>query len=80
MSYYDAIIKLGTLRTLQFLELQALWYVFTGKRSLALQTTGTIVKLSLELGLHRYSRRFDFNPVTTEIRKRIFWVCYILDR
>ncbi|KFZ08143.1 hypothetical protein V502_09513 [Pseudogymnoascus sp. VKM F-4520 (FW-2644)] len=79
MSYYDAVIKLGTLRTVQFLELQALWYVFTGKRSLALQTTGSIVKLSLELGLHRYSRRFDFNPVTTEIRKRIFWVCYILD-
>jgi hypothetical protein len=80
MSYYDAIIKLGTLRTVQFLELQALWYVFTGKRSLALQTTGSVVKLSLELGLHRYSRRFDFNPVTTEIRKRTFWVCYILDR
>ncbi|KFY11492.1 hypothetical protein V492_04434 [Pseudogymnoascus sp. VKM F-4246] len=79
MSYYDSIIKLGTLRTVQFLELQALWYVFTGKRSLALQTTGGVVKLSLELGLHRYSRRFDFNPVTTEIRKRIFWVCYILD-
>ncbi|KFY00188.1 hypothetical protein V490_01452 [Pseudogymnoascus sp. VKM F-3557] len=79
MSYYDAVIKQGTLRTVQFLELQTVWYVFTGKRSLALQNTGIVVKLSLELGLHRYSRRFDFNPVTTEIRKRIFWVCYILD-
>lgn len=80
MSYYDEVVQLGTVRTLQFQELLVLWYVSTGKRSLAFQMTGSIVKLSLELGLHRYSGRFNFNPLTTEVRKRTFWVCYILDR
>jgi hypothetical protein len=80
MSYYDEVMKLGTVRTIQFQELLILWYVSTGKRSLAFQMTGILVRLSLELGLHRHSKRFNFNPVTTEIRKRTFWVCYILDR
>ncbi len=79
MSYYGEVVQLGTVRTIQFQELLTLWYVSTGKRSLASQTIASVARLSLELGLHHHSKRFNFNPLTTEIRKRTFWVCYILD-
>lgn len=80
MSYYGEVIQISTIRTIQFNELLVLWYVSTGKRSLALQIIGSVARLCLELGMHRHSKRNNWNPLTREVRKRTFWVCYILDR
>ena len=79
MKYYNNVLDVNNLHTLQFQELLTLWFLYTGKRSLAFQMTGSMAKLALELGLHRHSRRFNFSPLITELRKRAFWVCYILD-
>lgn len=79
MSYYGEVVQLATIRTIQFNELLVLWYVSTGKRSLAHQTIGSVARLCLELGMHRHSKRNNWNPLTREVRKRTFWVCYILD-
>ncbi|KAL1969186.1 hypothetical protein VTN77DRAFT_440 [Rasamsonia byssochlamydoides] len=77
--FRDNILASNDLRTLQFQEVLAMWYLYTGKRSLAFQVTGSMTRLALELGLHRHTRRFHFNPLITELRKRAFWVCYMLD-
>lgn len=78
--YHNDVLAVNNLATLQFQELLTLWYLYTGKRSLAFQMTGSMVRLALELGLHRHTRRFNFDPLTTELRKRTFWVCYMLDQ
>lgn len=80
LKFRNSILSLNNLTTLQFQELLTLWYLYTGKRSLAFQMTGSMTRLALELGLHRHTRRFHFDPLTTEMRKRTFWVCYVLDR
>ncbi|EER45621.1 transcriptional activator protein FacB [Histoplasma capsulatum var. duboisii H88] len=77
--YHNDILALNNLTTLQYQELQTLWFLYTGKRSLAFQVTGSMTRLALELGLHRHTRRFQFGPLETELRKRVFWVCYMLD-
>ncbi|OAT04056.1 transcriptional activator protein [Blastomyces gilchristii SLH14081] len=77
--YHNDILALNDLTTLQYQELQTLWFLYTGKRSLAFQMTGSMTRLALELGLHRHTRRFQFGPLETELRKRAFWVCYMLD-
>lgn len=78
--YHNDILALNSLTTLQYQELQTLWFLYTGKRSLAFQVTGSMNRLALELGLHQHTRRFKFGPLETELRKRVFWVCYILDK
>lgn len=78
--YHNDILALNNLTTLQYQELQTIWFLYTGKRSLAFQMTGSMTRLALELGLHRHTRRFEFNPLEVELRKRVFWVCYMLDK
>jgi hypothetical protein len=78
--FRDDILAPNDLQTVQFHELLVMWYLYTDKRSLAFQVTGSITRLALELGLHRHTRRFHFNPLMTEMRKRAFWVCYLLDK
>ncbi|EEH47151.2 uncharacterized protein PADG_03249 [Paracoccidioides brasiliensis Pb18] len=77
--YHNDILAMNNLATMQYQELQTLWFLYTGKRSLAFQMTGSMTRLALELGLHRHTRRFQFDPLETELRKRVFWVCYMLD-
>ncbi|OAX82596.1 hypothetical protein ACJ72_03049 [Emergomyces africanus] len=77
--YHNDILALNNLTTLQYQELQTLWFLYTGKRSLAFQMTGSMTRLAFELGLHRHTRRFQFGPLENELRKRAFWVCYMLD-
>lgn len=79
-TFRNNILAQNDIMTLQYQELLTLWYLYTGKRSLAFQMTGSVTRLALELGLHRHTRRFRFNPLLTELRKRAFWVGYLLDR
>lgn len=74
------IIACNDLMAVQWQGLLTMWYLYTGKRSLAFQMTGKMTRLALELGLHRHTRRFHFDPLQTEMRKRVFWVSYMLDR
>ncbi|PGH03705.1 hypothetical protein AJ79_07287 [Helicocarpus griseus UAMH5409] len=77
--YHNDVMAANNLATMQYQELLTLWFLYTGKRSFAFQMTGSMTRLALELGLHRHTRRFHFDPLQTELRKRVFWVCYMLD-
>lgn len=42
---------------------------------------GLIIRMALQLGLHRCPSRFQtFSPRVKELRQRIFWSVYIIDR
>ncbi|KAF8945029.1 Transcriptional activator of fatty acid utilization [Haplosporangium gracile] len=41
---------------------------------------GQATRMAQDLGMHRNSARWSLPPLETEIRKRIWWVCYIMDR
>lgn len=38
------------------------------------------MRLAIDLGLHRRSRLVDEDPCRSEMRRRVFWSCYCLDR
>ncbi|KAI8600322.1 fungal-specific transcription factor domain-containing protein [Dissophora ornata] len=41
---------------------------------------GMATRMAQDLGMHRSSARWHLPPLETEIRKRLWWVCYIMDR
>jgi hypothetical protein len=78
--YKDDVLGIKDLRTVQYQILLVLWFSYTGRKSMAFQITGSMIRLAFELGLHRNSRRFLFDPLATEMRRRVFWTCYLLDK
>ncbi|KAF9965067.1 hypothetical protein BGZ70_005467 [Mortierella alpina] len=41
---------------------------------------GMATRMAQDLGMHRNSSRWHLPPLETEIRKRLWWACYVLDR
>ncbi|KAG0259367.1 hypothetical protein BG011_002675 [Mortierella polycephala] len=41
---------------------------------------GMAIRMAQDLGMHRNSARWHLPPLETEIRKRLWWACYIMDR
>ncbi|KAF9582311.1 hypothetical protein BGW38_000360, partial [Lunasporangiospora selenospora] len=41
---------------------------------------GMATRMAQDLGMHRSSARWQLPPLETEIRKRLWWACYIMDR
>ncbi|KAF9346225.1 Transcriptional activator of fatty acid utilization, partial [Mortierella sp. AD094] len=41
---------------------------------------GMATRMAQDLGMHRNSARWHLPPLETEIRKRLWWACYIMDR
>ncbi|KAF9313721.1 hypothetical protein BGZ91_006187, partial [Linnemannia elongata] len=41
---------------------------------------GQATRMAQDLGMHRNSARWSLPPLETEIRKRLWWACYIMDR
>lgn len=41
---------------------------------------GMATRMAQDLGMHRNSARWHLPPLETEIRKRLWWACYVMDR
>ncbi|KAF9578826.1 Transcriptional activator of fatty acid utilization, partial [Lunasporangiospora selenospora] len=41
---------------------------------------GMATRMAQDLGMHRDSARWHLPPMETEIRKRLWWTCYVMDR
>lgn len=41
---------------------------------------GMAIRMAQDLGMHRSSARWHLPPLETEIRKRLWWACYVMDR
>ena len=75
----DALLANPDIRSIQYLVLLAL-YCLRGPKSVRSWTlAGLAVRLCIELGLHRGSTDTKIT-MENEIRKRVFWSCYHLDR
>ncbi|KAG0086721.1 Transcriptional activator of fatty acid utilization [Podila epicladia] len=41
---------------------------------------GMAIRMAQDLGMHRNSARWHLPPLETEVRKRLWWSCYVMDR
>ncbi|KAK9853007.1 uncharacterized protein MYU51_007555 [Penicillium brevicompactum] len=76
----DKVVSQGSLRSLQALSLFALFSQLSGHCLTLTYLNGIMVRLAQSLGLHRHARRFKMGVGEIELRKRLWWSVYVLDR
>lgn len=67
------------LQSLQGLVLVQIYLQLTTRYSVASHIGGVATRIAQNLGLHRHSDRFKFDPLETELRRRVWWCQYSLD-
>ncbi|MCJ1462127.1 hypothetical protein MMC07_000727 [Pseudocyphellaria aurata] len=76
----DALLQDNSLATLQCLVLAQICCIAKGDYDKLLHYKGFAISLCHRLGLHQSQKRFSLGALTTETRKKVFWVVYMLDR
>ncbi|EEP79719.1 FacB protein [Uncinocarpus reesii 1704] len=69
-----------SLSTLQCYVLAQIYYSLKADYKSLLRYRSLAVAICLQLGLHQSQERFAFNTLLGELRKRVFWCQYSLDR
>lgn len=75
----DSISMENTVSTLQCLILAIIYCIQKGDYNRLQHYKGIAVGLSHRLGLHQSQKRFSFDALATEMRKRVFWTLYTVD-
>ncbi|KAI9901772.1 hypothetical protein N3K66_003589 [Trichothecium roseum] len=75
----DRVMSRPCLQTLQGMEIMQIYLQLSARYSVASHLGGVAVRLAQTLGLHRHSHRFKFDPLETELRRRVWWCQYTLD-
>ena len=75
----DYILGKPCLQTLQGLEIVQIYLQISSRYSTASHIGGVATRLAQNLGLHRHSNRFKFDPLETELRRRVWWCQSSLD-
>lgn len=80
LELHAAVVSQGDLWSLNALMVFTLYLQMTRHTSWLTQMTGLVVRLAQSLGLHRHARRFRFSESEIELRKRMWWYAYGLDK
>jgi hypothetical protein len=76
-----ALCKPTAMHTVQAAVSTQLFLVSMLRYNAASRIGGLIVRMAFQLGLHRCPSRFSrFSPTETEVRRRVFWCIYTLER
>lgn len=79
LSHLDDVLRPHDIRSVQTLLLHAVYCLRAPRGMSAWTHIGLALRISIELGMHRKSP-FKHPSLAEEIRKRLFWSCYCLDR
>lgn len=82
--YLEEILTIRSEKTLQALLLTIIWLLHV---SVVQNNSGDIwhlgrfsLSVAMELGCHRYNPDWDFGELKNELRNRLFWSTYVLER
>lgn len=75
----DSILHDNSLATLQCLVLAQIYCIAKADYGKLLHYKGFAISLCHRLGLHQSQKRFSLGSLTSETRKKVFWVVYTLD-
>ncbi|KAH7149903.1 fungal-specific transcription factor domain-containing protein [Dactylonectria estremocensis] len=75
----ETVLEKPCLQSLQGLEITQLYLQISSRYTVASHIGGIATRLAQNLGLHRHSQRFKFDPLETELRRRVWWCQYSLD-
>jgi hypothetical protein len=80
MQYLDELLQYHDIRSVQLLILLAIYSLRAPKGPGAWTYIGLAMRTCIDLGLHRRTPHKRYSILESEMRKRIFWTAYCLDR
>lgn len=80
IEHLDEILQYHDVRSVQILILLAIYSLRAPQGPGAWTCIGLAMRTCIDLGMHRRSPVGRFSILESEMRKRIFWTCYCLDR
>jgi Fungal specific transcription factor domain len=76
----ELTVRNTDLQSVQALLGMAHFMQTTSNPQLSLSLSSAAIRVSHSIGLHRENLLLNLSPVESEVRKRVFWVGYILDQ
>lgn len=76
----DEILQFHDTRSVQVLILLAIYCLRSPQGPGAWTYVGLAMRIAIDLGLHRRTSAMNAQSLENELRKRLFWSCYNLDR
>ncbi|OCT44052.1 Zn2/Cys6 DNA-binding protein [Cladophialophora carrionii] len=80
MQYLDELIQCHDVRSVQVLIMLGIYSLRDPKGPGAWTYVGLAMRTCIDLGMHRRAPVGQYLHLENEMRKRIFWTCYCLDR
>ncbi|KAF2092513.1 hypothetical protein NA57DRAFT_82229 [Rhizodiscina lignyota] len=77
--FFDVMDDAG-IESVQLCILLGSFYMYSGRPNLSLAVLGAGIRCAQGLNLHKESSWGNIDPVTREVRKRIWWALYVFDR
>jgi hypothetical protein len=78
--HLDEILQYHDIRTIQILILLAIYSLRAPQGPGAWTCIGLAMRTCIDLGMHRKRSSRQYSIIESEMRKRVFWTCYCLDR
>jgi hypothetical protein len=76
----DELLQFHDTRSVQALMLLAIYCLQAPQGPGAWTYVGLAIRIAIDLGLHRRTAAMNAQSLENELRKRLFWSCYNLDR
>ncbi|KAJ5232539.1 hypothetical protein N7468_005495 [Penicillium chermesinum] len=80
MIWFDRVLPLDGMDGLQIVLLLAINSSYRPTGSSQWHLAGIAIRLCIDMGLHRHNADWKFSPDEWDIRQRVFWVTYAIDR
>jgi hypothetical protein len=75
----DAFTTDESLLSVQCLTLASLYFMIKADYSAMLKYKGHAVSLAQRLGLHQAQKRYTFDHLTLQMRRKVFWSLFTID-
>lgn len=79
LKHLDEILQYHDLRSVQFLLLLSIYSLRSPRGPGAWTYVGMAMRQCIDMGLHRRTQKKQ-SAIDHEMKKRVFWCCYCLDR
>ncbi|KAM7194167.1 Fungal specific transcription factor domain containing protein [Naviculisporaceae sp. PSN 640] len=80
LGYFDTVLSYRDTRTIAILTLMAVYCLRDRACSEAWTFSRAAISIAIDCGLHRQARPSKRPSLKSELKKRLFWTCYSVDR
>lgn len=80
LQYVPTMCEARSIKNIEAMVLLVVYHLRTASSHGMWYMIGLAMRTAIDLGLHRKANKINMDPFTTQMRRRLFWVVYYLER